>query len=220
MILSTSKILRPCGDQQVKEFINESLNAFGKELEVVAESMYRYPNNLMGIDGKESINDVFALIERSYVGLYSNAVVRCFPDDAVLQEFPIYQKDEISNKEKFLGRADLFIVHKAGNNVINLLFEAKAFPAEWKKSDSEKLKSYYKGVHDQAFSYYNSEKDFYTGDTYIITINFDWIRNPHLLDEVLKEEYGDDGCTDFYTIYHTKNEAGLMVYGNITKVEG
>ena len=90
-------------------------------------------------------------------------------------------------------------------------------PAEWKNNTKE-LVSYYKGVHDQALSYYNSEKDFYTGDTYIITINFDWIRSKNLLDEVLKEEYSDDGCTDFYNIYHTK-EAGLMVYGNITKVE-
>jgi hypothetical protein len=202
----------------VKEFISESLNAFGDELKAIAESMYRYPNNLMGIDGKESINDVFALIERSYVGLYSNAVVRCFPADAVLQEFPVYQKDEISNREKSAGRADLFIVHKTDNRFINLLFEAKAMPAERKEYKQEELICYYKRVHDQALSYYNSEKEFYNGDTYIITINFDWIRKQDLLEDVLKEEYPDDGCTDFYYIYHTK-EAGLMVYGNITKIE-
>lgn len=65
MILTTSKILRTCGDQHMKEFISKTLTAFGNEFKTIAELMYRYPSNLVGVDQKEGVNDVFALIERS-----------------------------------------------------------------------------------------------------------------------------------------------------------
>ena len=202
----------------MKTFLYNTLNAFTEELNVVAESMYRYPNNYKGIDQKESINDVFALIERSYIGLYNNAVIRSFPEDTTLQEFTVYQKEENDDRERHKGRADLFIVHKIGKGFINLLFEAKAYQAEWKEDTPEEMKCYYRKLHDQAISYYNAEKEFYEGVTYIITINFDWIRSQHLLKEVIQKEFIDDGCTDFYYIYHTK-EAGLMVYGSVTEVD-
>lgn len=215
IIKTVQKQLASCTNEEVKSFLSKTLDAFGRELNIVAESMYRYPDTQKGIDNKEGVNDVFALIERSYVGLYNNAIIRSFSQDSTLQEFSVYKRQEETDTDKSIGRADFLVRHLTETGYINLLFEAKAWQSNWKKYSAEQTREYYKKLYDQAFTYFEAEKLFYTGDTYIITISFDWIRKSSLLDKIVEEKYEDDGCTHFYYIYHT-GEAGLMVYGNVT----
>lgn len=201
----------------IEQFLNKSLTAFGKELNRIGESMYRYPNGHVGIGNKDSINDVFALIERSNVGVFNNAVVRTFPADDTLQEFTVYKR--VNGKDEYFGRADFIVVHKCQHKeYINLLFEAKAAEATSKIFKKAETKEWYNKLHKKAHTYYTAEKIFYTGDTFTVAINFDWIRKPDLLYNELKNNYASDKITDFYFIYHT-NEAGLMVYGNVKPVE-
>lgn len=227
MIETTVKTNAICHDANTKQdkhcacieqFLSVSLFALGKELNRIAKSIYQYPDGLKGIDGKEGINDVFALIERSNVGILNNAILRSFPDDDMLQEFTVYQM--ANESEKHLGRADFLVAHKCEHgDKINLLFEAKAGIALWKDYKAEDTKDWYEAIHKQAHDYYIAEKKFYTGDTFTIAISFDWVRDKNLLLEELKyDSYKDDKVTDFYFIYHT-DEAGLMVYGNVKPVE-
>jgi len=202
-------ILKDSLSEPVKMFLSISLNGFGNELNFVANQMYNYPDAKKGIDNKESINDVFALIERSYVGLFNNAIIRGFPNSATLQEFSVY------NKNKSSGRADLLVTHALANNeFINLLFEAKVGVATVNDYSADYRKIYYEKLYNQAYKYFLVEKEFYTGESYIITISFDWIRHDYILTEILKDRFIDT-VSDFFFVYYT-NEAGLSVYGNLS----
>ncbi len=217
MISTCQKILTGCRNEKIKLFLNKILDAFGKELEKVATAMYKYPHELKGIDGKEDINDVFALIERSYVGLLNNVIIKKYPKAVTLQEFTVYKKDSNAGKDKLEGRADLLVDVVINNTPIRLLFEAKAYTAARKQPKKGEMQAYYQRVRSQAMSYYEAEKEYYNTLPYIVTINFDWIRDTKLLVDLKKNEFVDDGCTDFYYIYHT-DMAGLMVYGSVTKL--
>jgi hypothetical protein len=196
-------------DPIVFEFLSRTLKTLGEEFSRVANAIFIYPDDKKGIDGKESVNDVFALIERSHVGILNNAILRAFPNDTTLQEFAVYEKNGHS-----VGRADLFVKHVASKErSIDFLFEAKAGVFLWKNYSEDETRQFYERIQEQAYKYYLAEKEYYTHPTYIISIIFDWIRHTELLNRVLSEEYSDN-VTDFYLIFHTK-EAGLSVSGNV-----
>jgi len=210
MILKKEIFLRETVPSEIQNFLRKTLDAFGAELNHLGNTIYQYPNGMKGIDEQESINDVFALIERSYFGIFNNAVIRTFPKDAVLQEFSVYGK-----QHKHVGRADYLVSHYLNKSKsVNLLFEGKATLATW-KDDKKVTKKYLNNIYEKALIYYDAEKDYYTNETYLIVIVFEWIRKTDLLEAILNETYVDDDATDYYFIYHTK-VAGLMVYGTVT----
>ena len=111
----------PCWKLRLKEkslftFFEKVLTQFHGELEILSQQWYIYEG---GIDGNPGFNDVFTLIERSYVGLFNNAVIRSFPLDATLQEFSVHL-----GGRKYI-RCDYLVKHWDGKNSIDILFEAK-----------------------------------------------------------------------------------------------
>jgi hypothetical protein len=195
MITIKSIILKDSNDVRVKPFFKKILDEFGEELIKLAELIYSYPNNEKGIDGLKSINDVFALIERTYVGVLNNAIIRSYSEAVTLQEFSVY------NEHKASGRADLFVSVPDTEGTLDFLFEAKVDTTRWKKYSNEQTLKEYQEIYNQAHAYYSDEEKYYSQKPHIVSIIFEWVRHKDLLDEILKEEDEDD-CTDFYYIYH------------------
>src|ERR1035437_7505202 len=190
-MINTQKVfIRNFSSKAIQDFFTKTLDAFGEELNRLASQMYKYPNGKKGIDNHESINDVFALIERSYIGLLNNAVVRSFPKNSTLHEF-------IVSGKKQGERADYLVTHHFDDQSINFLFEGKISEATYKdyeNYDPQVAAQYYKQIHDQACKYFEAEKEYYQNETYIVTIIFEWIRKTDLLDGIRKElkEYEKD----------------------------
>jgi hypothetical protein len=67
---------------------------------------------------------------------------------------------------------------------------------------------------NQARMYYEAEKDYYKGDTYLASLVVEWVRHKNQRDQVLGWNNLDDDVTDFYCFYYS-NVAGLMAYGNL-----
>lgn len=208
MIKTKQIILNESINPVLLNFFRKTFAALGNEFNKIASDIYLYPDKKKGIDDKDSINDVFSLIERTYVGILNNAILRTFPQDSTLQEFPVY------GKKGFKGRADFLTVHNyAKGKFINLLFEAKAGVFSWKDYTQEETSQYYSQLHKQALGYYEAERSYYEAEIYTVAITFDWIRNMDLLATVLKEPYSDN-VTDFYFIYYT-SESGMSVSGSV-----
>ena len=185
------------------DFFEKILLRLKDEFQLLADNWYCYSEN--GVKGTE---EVFALIERSYVGLFNNALVKCFPNDSVLQEYSVRMENGS------YVRGDYLVRHGESN----ILFEAKQRQFDGRKYTVADSIKFLKPFIRQGFKYYNAEKNYYRGTTFISSLVFEWVRHPHHLDLVRKwDEEEDDGITDFYCLYRTEL-AGLMVYGNLEQV--
>jgi hypothetical protein len=75
---------------ELQEFFDKTFQYFGKEINSLARTVFN----------QKETHNVFALIERAWVGTLNNAIIRAFPEDAVtLQEFAVYDKNK-----KIVGR--------------------------------------------------------------------------------------------------------------------
>ncbi len=192
----------------LQDFFHKTLEGFQNELQHLADMWYNFP--FKGIPGE---NEVFALIERSFVGLFNNSVVRNFPIDAVLQEYSI----DCGNKK--YKRADYLVKHFYRGEELNILFEAKQRAYDGKSYSENEIKEFLKPFIEQAKSYYEVEKQYIKGQTWVASLVFEWVRYPELVEKVHKyDEEEDDGVTDFYCFFHTE-QSGLMVYGNLNAVK-
>ena len=207
MITTTPFILKESPTNPfIKTFFSNILNAFGQELNKLASVICQYPNNLLGLDDLESENDVFTLIEQTYVGILNNAIIRTYPNAVTLQEFGVYGEDAKR------GRADLLITFEGDQSGTEFLIEAKhAGEVSYKTYSNESTLRYYKTLYQQALNYYTAEQKYYLQKPTIVTIIFQWVRKKELLGYIKDENYTDE-CTDFYYLYHTSS-AGLLVYG-------
>jgi hypothetical protein len=189
----------------VSNFFFKVLDGFHQELLLLCNHWYNYE---LSIDKTAGYNDVFGLIERTYVGIFNNSVVKNFPDDAVLQEFSVHL-----GGKKYV-RADYLVKHIEPNGYVNILFEAKQRQFDGKDYNKEQTSSYLDPFMEQAKKYVSSEKTYYKGETYLSTLVFEWVRLEKHVNQVKNWSNEDDGITDFYCFYHSDN-AGLMVYGTI-----
>ena len=207
MITTTPFILKDSPTNPfIKIFFSNILNAFGEELNKLASVICQYPNNLLGLDDLERENDVFTLIEQTYVGILNTAIIRTYPNAVTLQEFGVYSEDLKR------GRADLLITFEGDQSGTEFLIKAKhAGEANYQSYSNEKALRWYKKLYSQALQYYTAEQKYYLQQPTIVTITFEWARNQKQLKEVLEETTTDE-YTDFYYLYHT-NSAGLLVYG-------
>lgn len=191
-----------------KPFFENVLNEFGKELQSLAYNWYNYIDE----DGSDGTKDVFALIERSYVGVLNNAVIKCYNKDSVLQEYSVWNEKNVN-----VGRADYLVKHDPGKDEIIFLFEAKQREYDGVVYDNKGMSVFYESFIEQGKKYYDAEKKYFTTLTYVVPIIFEWVRHPKHLDDLLKDN-SEDGQTDFYCLYHN-GEGGLMVYGKLVKME-
>lgn len=187
-----------------KVFFKSVFNEFRNELQLIADKWYTYPNGT---------KDVFSLIEMSCVGVLNNAVKRCYPNDAVLLEYSAWNEND-----KHIGRGDYLVKHIVTDTEINFLFEAKHHeykPGYGKKDVNEAMHKLYEPFLQQGKKYYHAEEKYYKGDTYVVPLVFEWVRDYEKNKDSINNEI--DEVSDFFAFYHN-NEAGLMVYGMLEKM--
>lgn len=193
-------------------FIRESKNELSQlyqdlcrvmlhELNFTVSEFYQYPTD-KGLSGDR----VFELIEQSYVGLLSNAVVR-YLNSPTIQEFAVY-KDGV----KLEGRCDMLFGWKAKHIIV----EAKAwtFMNDWAKNSGE---DFYTPILTQAQLYYDTEMDRYIQETHALVIGFERVY-ANMVSEA-ETEFKRNWCnnlkstpTDFLALYKGDKQ-GLFVYG-------
>ena len=205
-IQATEAVIRPGFQIQNKElgdFFQQALKGFHSEMNFVLDEFY-----------SEEPEWVFALIERTFVGIWNNALIKTFPSLPVIQEFSVWGDD---NKNK--GRCDYFVKYKKDGKKFNLVFEAKQYEADGADYGPADTIKFYKKINDKAFKYFDTERKYYKGyggDTFLVSIVFEWIRKEDRLKKAFEWNNKDDGLTDFYQVFYLENsEHGLMVYGHV-----
>lgn len=189
----------------LQTFFDKTFKCFEKEINSLANTIFK----------EKKSHNVFALIERAWIGVLNNAIIRAFPDNAVtLQEFAVYTFD--NNVRKYTGRSDLLVRWVDQNkNEFYLLFEAKCHEEKDGSNlnrDSENL-----SVLNQVSKYYKTELEYYNGkNVFLISIAFGWIRKKNVLEMAIKSAKMGSSSIDFCHLYHNREE-GMWVYGGIFK---
>jgi hypothetical protein len=188
-------------------FFEKTFNSFYNELRLLRNTMYK----------SEQSKDIFALNERTWVGILNNAIIKAFPNDAVstLREFGVY--DENTNKHK--GRADYLV---CWNNTY-LLFEAKQYEemSIAKDKNEKETNEMYEKEKKQAGEYYNAELNYYNKEEktiFIIPIYFGWMRKEGLIEKAKEYKIESYETTDFCALYYEGNN-GVWVYGKVYNSE-
>lgn len=181
------------------EKVFEMMNA---ELNQIAVSFY--------LGEKENV--VFECIERQWVGIFNNAVIKSYKFDEVttLQEY------SVPLAEKQYGRADYLV--RLDN--IDMLFEAKMCEEKGTVCSDEMMEADYLKVIQQATKYLKfNERGSYKEELYLIAIYFGWIRNEGVLEKVKRVMDAGKSTTDktdFCTLFCNES-SGVWVYGRVVK---
>lgn len=156
--------------------------------------------------------DLYWLIERSWLGIFNNAVIKAYPSTATLQEFSVWNKDS-----KCIGRCDYLFRWENGGKKYDVITEVKQYESDgkWKYSQSE---AFYQKIIEQARNYYEVESSHYPNEVLFLGLIFEWIGNDTQLKSLkpLLSSYPktEDPFTDFIQLIHTER-AGVVVYGNV-----
>ncbi|MBK6840059.1 MAG: hypothetical protein IPG90_18730 [Bacteroidetes bacterium] len=118
-------------------------------MQKLADQWYNYSE-----DEKNGVEEVFALIERSYIGLFNNAVVKSFPQDSVLQEFSVHLGG------RNYVRNDYLVKHWDGERSISLLFEAKQRQFDGRNYSLAETKAFLDPFILQGKKYYIAETQY------------------------------------------------------------
>jgi len=162
--------------------------------------------------GKET--DMFWLIERSYIGILNNAIIREYgPQASSLQEFAVW------NNGKVVGRADLLVKMNFEDQNAYFLFEGKQREFDGKEYSESETELFFDAFVQQGKKYYEAEKDDYDEKVFIVPIIFEWVRTQNKLDKLLSwDKYNKH--SDFYMVLHSNDSgevnSGLMVYGKVS----
>jgi hypothetical protein len=176
----------------------------------ISQAFYQYKipdHELTGVD------NLFAIIERTWVGVFNNALVRN-SEIAVMQEFSVW------NSEKHIGRCDLLFRFKDENEEVDIFAEAKCHEFS---NDLGKFKNdeFYQKILDQAYKYYKEEQQYYEKEVRLMAIVFEPIKNNERLERAknIMDNWNNniDPETDFLTLYYG-NTRGVFVYGKIIPV--
>lgn len=192
--------LRRDVDDDLKKFFSSVFLSFKEEINHLADSLY------VNKDQK-----FYKYIERTWVGVFNDAVKRSFPGAATLQEFSV-QLDRI-------GRADYFV--RLPDKKIDLLFEAKANidNGSW---DYSSMGNWYDRIILQADSYYRAEMNDYLDKTYLVALIFGWLPNAATVEtakrymDLTDEEKEEKDPCDFCALFLSE-EHGLWVYGKLKR---
>jgi len=203
-----SSTIKPEG---FSDFMDKVFSSLEKEINLVADTFYKYdPEEHLNHYGKD---DIFTIIERTWIGLFNNAILRAFPNTATMQEFSVW------SETKAVGRCDLLFNYRYNGKEYDVISEAKSyeFTDDWNKTDSLQ---FYKPILEQAEKYHLLERKYYTRPVVLMIIVFEWIRDTTKLERATsimkKWTAQSDSETDFVALY-TGESRGLFVYGK-TKV--
>ncbi|MCX6185812.1 MAG: hypothetical protein NTU43_02295, partial [Bacteroidetes bacterium] len=189
-------------EKNLNVFFERTFNSFHEELQLLRNTMYK----------SEQSKDIFALNERTWVGILNNAILKAFPHDEIstLQEFGVYDED----KKNHIGRADYLVCCEDKY----LLFEAKQYEEKSVKNLCDENKNDL--AKEQAIKYYNAELNYYNKEgktAFIIPIYFGWMRKEGLIEKA-KEYKIESDETDFCALYYEGN-SGVWVYGKVYNSE-
>jgi len=195
------------------ELFSKVLENIQKELDGIYKAFYSYPVNEAERPG---IDNIFRIIERTWVGVLNNALLKSDSRITTLQEFSVW------SEERSIGRCDLLFRYEAGVQRFDFVTEAKLFEFtnRWKNETAEQ---FYNSILRQAFNYYDTEKkyyDTYKSEVWLVAFVVEWIRNSALLNEAVKImsnwSQDTDNQTDFLTLY-IGNDCGAFVYGKLVR---
>lgn len=205
MIEDYSCYLSKSLDKPLSLFFENVFKSFHKELHLLADNVYQ-----------NKPDKIFQYIERTWVGVFNNAVRRAYPDAVTLEEFSV-------GLENSYGRADYFV--RLPDHEIDMLFEAKMYEDMGNdKNEYTETQYWYNEVINQARSYYNAEATDYLPNTYAIALIFGWMRKPTALQRAraymqsTDEEKAKKDPTDFCAFF-TDSKNGLWVYGKVEKAK-
>jgi hypothetical protein len=192
----------------LKGFIENTFNCFYIELSRLRDTLYNY----------EEHHFIFALNERTWIGILNNAIIKAYPNSVTLQEYGVH------SPTKFVGRADLLVQWNHPNGKIYyLIFEAKQYKEQSFNTLLKDDEEYLKSIKDQGQKYFDAETTYYKDkNVYVIPIVFGWIPNKMFLDKAKQYFAVKDGdkASDFCYLYH-EGDSGVWVYGKIyeTKID-
>lgn len=186
---------------QHADFFEKVFDKFLIELQQIALAFY-----------SKNEKEVFNCIERQWVGIFNNSVIKSFKFDEVttLQEY------SVPLAEKQYGRADYLV--RLDN--IDMLFEAKMYEEKGRGCSDEVMDADYLNVLKQAAKYLKfNERGNYKEELYLVAIYFGWIRNKSVLDKVksaMDKGKSSSDKTDFCSLFCNEN-SGVWVYGRVVK---
>lgn len=192
----------------IKSFLRNVLNGLKKEIELVGHAFY---GKEMKDESFHGVDKVFSNIERTWVGLWTNAMVRN-------TEVPTFQEYHVYSDTRLVGRCVLLFQIPVDGAPMNFITEVKSqeFVNNWNTKDTL---PYYLYVMDQANKYFKEEVGYYPdGRTRMMALFFEWIGNTMLLDkakDIMKDwKNNPDLEADFLGLYYG-TQRGLFVYGKI-----
>ena len=105
-----SSKLKPFGLERLFEKVFSRMLT---EMKLLSSAFYSYENG-------EAKKDVFALIERTWVGIFSQSIAKAYPELPLIQEFSVWD-----TSKKCIGRCDLLLRWEDQNKNYDIIFEAK-----------------------------------------------------------------------------------------------
>lgn len=200
-------------NQHFASLFENTLKGITEELNKIYHSFYNYN---IAEDTTKGVDNLFRVIERTWVGILNNALLKAEPSITTLQEFSVW------SPERNIGRCDLLFRYEKNNQKTDFVTEAKLyeFTDKWQNNNA---KNHYFNILKQANSYYISERkyyDTYGSDVWLMAFVAEWIRTRDRLTraKTIMNEWNDqtDSETDFLTLYHG-DSSGAFVYGKLIK---
>ncbi len=198
-----------------KDTLQVVLVEINTELNKLARAFYSWE---FEDDDIPAVDNLFRIIERTWVGIFNNALNRSSTNITTLQEFSVW------GEQKGVRRCDLLIRFNPNNTAHDFITEAKIweFSSNWKRPTP---KAFYHSIMKQAYGYYEAEKNYYQSyqsNTWLMAFVVEWIRNSNMLEKAIKImdgwDHNTDEETDFITLF-TGKESGAFIYGKIMSTE-
>lgn len=185
--------LEPIKNEDLQSFFSKVFNEFIKELNRI---------NVNFDYSKDKMYSVFDQVEMTWVGIFNNAIIKAFPNEATtLLEYAVYDENESK------GRADLWV--RWGD--IDLLFEAKR---DFAISSPTKLyePADYKIVIKQ-LEKYTSDKVSFKEKLFLVPLFFGRLHKEIITEA--KELYKND--SDVFCVFfeNQDNDDAAWVYGKV-----
>lgn len=197
------------GPSGFSEFLGKVFHQLEVEMLKTAKSFYdhspaQFNETIKGVD------KIFSSIERTWVGLFNNALIKADLDVTSLQEFAVW------SSERQEGRCDLLF--EWNNN--HFIVEAKSaeFNPNWRLFIRE---DNFPFIIDQAKRYYTAEKDYYKKDTFLVALVFEWVRESNLqkANELIKKwkevEISISAINTHFASFFQGDHRGALIYGKI-----
>ena len=191
----------------IKEFLEKTFEQFNKELARLRETIYGYDY--------DKPQYIFALNERTWLGVFNNAIIKAFPDATTLQEYGVYKEKE------YVGRAD-FLVYWTDKNgkKFYLLFEAKQHPELSAKNLLIESEYDFDVVREQGMKYIKAEKNYYENkeNVYVIPLFFGWMQGAEMIkmaNEYFKPDYKKENVLSDFCYLYSEDNNGAWVYGKV-----